>query len=262
MVTFNENDVLLGRGGKVHRFIGNQKLKDLAHSHLDSYNRVTKSEKPLIAKEIVNTIQALVPPGRFLKRTAADKNIWEEVTNIVAIEKVCQVLRDIRRRLPSTKASRFVKDNKLRTLDELMKAKQSQVIHQSLPFNGSFHTLPTTPHSRDFLSHNDCGARSQYHNESFMERNSASLVTPPRQQESLILSCNIPTPNLNSPSIDQCNLLALRTPERLEYVSSPRYYRDFLHFEKNYHYNLAMRTKKYCENYSLPMRHPHIREDY
>ena len=48
----------------------------------------------LFAQLIVEHIQALRPPGRFLKKNEEGGNFWEEVENKYALEKTRQSLRE------------------------------------------------------------------------------------------------------------------------------------------------------------------------
>jgi hypothetical protein len=86
------NDVLLGRGGKTFRHTGNIQLRDLARTVSKRYYESTKLEKSQISRELVNTLQSLDPPGRFLKKVSM--NEWEEVDDVIAREKASQCLRD------------------------------------------------------------------------------------------------------------------------------------------------------------------------
>ncbi len=106
-----ENDILLGRGGNGFKHLGNQKLRDISNGYFYRYNNVKKSEKPLIVKAIWEQFKAMDPPGRFLKRkpsSAPDEECWVEVSEEVGIEKVSQVLRDLRRQYSPRRSSRGV----------------------------------------------------------------------------------------------------------------------------------------------------------
>ena len=83
----------MGRGGKNNMFFGNEQLRTMARAMRDRYNAASKKEKSAMSRELVKQVQALSPPGRFLKRedvTAA----WEEVDIASAREKASQCLRD------------------------------------------------------------------------------------------------------------------------------------------------------------------------
>jgi hypothetical protein len=56
-----------------------------------AYYGATKKEKPAVARGLVQCIQNLNPPGRFLKHSLGG---WEEATASVAQEKASQSLRD------------------------------------------------------------------------------------------------------------------------------------------------------------------------
>ncbi len=99
IITPNENDVLLGRGGRVFKHAGNKKLRDLATLYFERYNTARKADKTLVAKDVVEQVQNLHPPGRFLKKKVDGLSYcsWVGVPYEVAVEKVSQVIRDIRR---------------------------------------------------------------------------------------------------------------------------------------------------------------------
>ena len=46
----NENDVLLGRGGRNHEHAGNNQLRDIAHSRWREYQAATKKQKAVISR--------------------------------------------------------------------------------------------------------------------------------------------------------------------------------------------------------------------
>ena len=45
----NENDVLMGRGGKNHEHSGNEQLRRIAHGRVHEYERATKKQKAAIS---------------------------------------------------------------------------------------------------------------------------------------------------------------------------------------------------------------------
>lgn len=74
-------------------FAGNDQLRNMATTMRDRYMVSSKKEKSAMSRELVQKVQALSPPGRFLKRenvTAA----WVEVDMDAAREKASQCLRD------------------------------------------------------------------------------------------------------------------------------------------------------------------------
>ena len=64
----NENDVLCGRGGKTNTHPGNIYFREQVNKLRKRYKDSGRTEKPTIAKEVVDTIRKLDPPGRFLKQ--------------------------------------------------------------------------------------------------------------------------------------------------------------------------------------------------
>ncbi|KAG7354572.1 hypothetical protein IV203_003928 [Nitzschia inconspicua] len=115
------HDVLCGRGAFVNGHIGNTRLRTLALERKRQFDSGTYADKRTLATEIVQTIQSLSPPGRFLKRANVDKDnkdeqdktgelkieetttgdlidgMWEQLSDEKAIHKACQVMRDIDR---------------------------------------------------------------------------------------------------------------------------------------------------------------------
>jgi len=89
----NENDVLLGRGGKNNRHVGNERLRSLAKTYVDAYTRSTKKGKSNISWDLVQAVRSMNPPGRFLKRDSAAEN-WIDVGDECAREKTSQAMRD------------------------------------------------------------------------------------------------------------------------------------------------------------------------
>jgi hypothetical protein len=59
-----ENDVLLGRGGKKNQHAGNEKLRVLATKYSSFYRSALKREKPAIALFLVHLVQSMKPGGR------------------------------------------------------------------------------------------------------------------------------------------------------------------------------------------------------
>jgi hypothetical protein len=63
----NENDVLLGRGGRNNQWSGNEKLRIMARNMAHAYAVASKRNKPSIAMILVNQIRSLDPPGRYVR---------------------------------------------------------------------------------------------------------------------------------------------------------------------------------------------------
>lgn len=88
----HENDVLLGRGGNNNRHSGNEKLRTLARREAALYNISMKMQKSAISRQLVQEMRDLNPPARFLKQLKSGE--WQDVGDLLAREKVSQVLRD------------------------------------------------------------------------------------------------------------------------------------------------------------------------
>jgi len=72
----HEHDVLCGRGGSINSWKGNERFRNLVEKRKRVYLTARfKREKRLIASSIVEEIQSLKPPGRFLSRNAK-KGTW------------------------------------------------------------------------------------------------------------------------------------------------------------------------------------------
>lgn len=74
---------------------GNQQLRKLAQDRKPQFDSGAYVVKRLLAMEIVSIISNLNPPGRFLKKN--NDNIWEDIGQDEAIQKACQVMRDMNR---------------------------------------------------------------------------------------------------------------------------------------------------------------------
>jgi hypothetical protein len=63
----NENDVLLGRGGRNNQWSGNEQLREMAREMCDAYSAAPKRNKPAIAMLLVLKVRALTPMGRYVR---------------------------------------------------------------------------------------------------------------------------------------------------------------------------------------------------
>mmetsp|Transcript_834 Transcript_834/g.1182 ORF Transcript_834/g.1182 Transcript_834/m.1182 type:complete len:589 (-) Transcript_834:160-1926(-) len=91
---FSLSDVLCGRGGLTNHHPGNVLFRKLVRSKQEEYLRATKRDKAGVAREIVDTIRHLDPPGRFLKKDPSNPGQWVEIGNRKAREKTSQALRE------------------------------------------------------------------------------------------------------------------------------------------------------------------------
>jgi hypothetical protein len=90
------NDVLMGRGGRINKHVGNVQLRNIVAARQDEYlsSSTGKLDKAYIAADIVASIRLQYhPPGRFLEQNAVD-HTWYEVGDERAIRKVLQALRE------------------------------------------------------------------------------------------------------------------------------------------------------------------------
>lgn len=89
--SISHNDVLCGRGGLTNHHPGNIFFRRMVRLRQESYLRASKRDKASVARDIVDTIRQLNPPGRFLKKGA---DLWVEIGNRKAREKTSQALRE------------------------------------------------------------------------------------------------------------------------------------------------------------------------
>jgi len=87
------HDVMIGRGGGTNHNPGNTRFRQLICTRKDEYKVAKRSQKPIIAQEIVSAWRAQVPPGRFLKQDERTM-LWYDVGNEQAKVKAAQKLRD------------------------------------------------------------------------------------------------------------------------------------------------------------------------
>jgi len=87
-----QHDVMIGRGGGTNHNPGNIRFRQLICTRKDEYKVAKRSQKPIIAQEIVSAWRAQVPPGRFLKQD--ERMLWYDVGNEQAKVKAAQKLRD------------------------------------------------------------------------------------------------------------------------------------------------------------------------
>ena len=104
-IVAHDHDVLCGRGVNIAQHTGNERFRSLVNTrHDESYcENFSTSEKKALALEIVEHIQSLQPPGRFLKRSGRQHSSrglegpWEELNYKERVKKTCQALRDCNR---------------------------------------------------------------------------------------------------------------------------------------------------------------------
>lgn len=95
----NSNDVLCGRGSGPNDHCGNIAFRKLVSTRRKEYlTTSTRAQKAVIAKEIVNVVWSLDPPGRFLEKAGGEEGCWNVTSEEKALEKVKQALRQMRHR--------------------------------------------------------------------------------------------------------------------------------------------------------------------
>lgn len=93
-IQIGTNDVLCGRGGLTNHHPGNIHFRRLVRQLQPDYLRASKRDKAGIARQIVDNIRILNPPGRFLKKDTANPGVWKDIGNRKAREKTSQALRE------------------------------------------------------------------------------------------------------------------------------------------------------------------------
>ena len=90
-ITLQSTDVLLGRGGIINLFEGNENFRAIVRSHKKSYQEACRGKKGLISRQIIRKIEQQEPPGRFLKREKGGYSLLEFKK---ALKKTSTALRD------------------------------------------------------------------------------------------------------------------------------------------------------------------------
>lgn len=132
---FTCNDVLCGRGGLTNNAPGNKRFRTLVSMKQKDYLLATKREKAGVAREIVEAIRSLDPPGRFLKKDS--NGVYRDIGDRKAREKTSQALREgapnIRSKLTITPA--VVMDTAPMIMTTTTQDEQApHVIGQAAPF--------------------------------------------------------------------------------------------------------------------------------
>lgn len=91
-IELRDNDVLSGRGSGVAAHPGNQKFRQLIRSHKNSYVSAPRNQKMAIAAKVIEEIESLNPPGRFLERDGDGSFVTMDYKK--ALEKTSQALRE------------------------------------------------------------------------------------------------------------------------------------------------------------------------
>jgi len=97
----NPNDVLCGRGSGPNDYSGNIKFRALVMNRRDEYlSTSNRASKAKIAREIVDYVRRMSPPGRFLEQMEGSGKapLWRAVSEEKSLEKAKQALRQNRHR--------------------------------------------------------------------------------------------------------------------------------------------------------------------
>ena len=87
-----------GRGGAINSHIGNKTFREWVRVRKEEYNLApSKAEKAKVAREVMDLVKSLDPPGRFLMQDpncSTHQCWWIEVDETKALAKTCQALRE------------------------------------------------------------------------------------------------------------------------------------------------------------------------
>ena len=128
-IVLQENDILSGRGRGPNSHSGNVYYRELIKSEKLAYVNGNPREKKFIISKILNKIESMKPPGRFLKE--GKNNNWELVCPDEARKKTAQALREnavkIRKSLtpPTSTLPSLTSENRAK--------QQSQSTDQTIP---------------------------------------------------------------------------------------------------------------------------------
>jgi hypothetical protein len=86
-------DILCGRGGSSSRHTGNLHFRELIAANKARYSSLTKKQKMMLAREIVDLIHGADPPGRFRARDM-QTGYWCDIGLPRSLEKTSQALRE------------------------------------------------------------------------------------------------------------------------------------------------------------------------
>jgi hypothetical protein len=97
-------DVICGRGSQANKHIGNVRFRERVKKFREIYRTSCKSDKHLVALQIVLELKAMSPTGKFLTKpppavhhtsgVVVDPDYWMEVHEVQAVRKVSQRLRE------------------------------------------------------------------------------------------------------------------------------------------------------------------------
>jgi hypothetical protein len=98
IVTPTSNDVLMGRGRRFQNYAGNVKFRIYLQGHEAGYNSADRNGKSSIAMALVSSIKA--SGTRFLQRSSEmnGEELWVEIDDKEAHEKVVQCFRTARKK--------------------------------------------------------------------------------------------------------------------------------------------------------------------
>ena len=110
-VGLHPNDIVCGRGAPSNLHPGNQVFRSIIKEHETKYLFARRSEKPVIAMDVLSKLNSR--GMRFVRRDkdgTFGRQVWVEISEQRAYEKVCQSLREgapeLRRKMLSTSATK------------------------------------------------------------------------------------------------------------------------------------------------------------
>lgn len=87
------NDVLCGRGHATTHHIGNRNFRDLIASNRELYAGLSRKQKQVFVRSIVDMVHSTRPTGRFLMRDSTT-GLWNDIGMTRSLEKTMQALRE------------------------------------------------------------------------------------------------------------------------------------------------------------------------
>lgn len=129
------NDVLCGRGGATNSHVGNLNFRCLVGANKDIYVTLTKKQKMMMARAIVNAVHNQDPPGRFLQKDA-NTGMWFDIGIPRSLEKTSQALRE-----------KTASDKSSENLDQLPDDRDGSEAGSRIPESKSMSDLSTPTNS-------------------------------------------------------------------------------------------------------------------
>lgn len=149
------NDVLLGRGNGTASHPGNVMFRHTIWQYKDSYKKASRHMKREVAQEVVHSIGAMNPPGRFLEK-GLNEDTYSLVSFQRAVEKASQALRERKTKIP---------DSVIKELKEMRNLTENQIQrNQRVSKNDA-----RTKAEKDLVTDMDEAIEEYYDDDNFLE---------------------------------------------------------------------------------------------